>query len=297
MRIAITGGAGFLGLASAVRLAGDGHEVLALDRSAPPARSGIAFRACDVAEQADVASAFVAFRPDVVIHLAALLTVDAKADIVAATRVNALGTAHVFAAAQASGAKRIVHASSVAALGDADTSAGDATVPRPASVYGATKAFGEHLARAFATDHPEMTLIGLRFGSVYGPGRARGWRAIQTLVEQAASGAGELAFPDFPEPIDWTWIGDAAEVTARAATAALSGHRVFNVVGDKRLMREAAAHLAARFPGLRLAPQPDVTPPSAWSFANDGLQAALGYAPHTTMEDGIDAMLAAMPAR
>lgn len=296
MRVAITGGAGFLGLASAIRLAGDGHEVLALDRSAPPTRPGIAFRACDVAEQDDVASAFAYFQPDIVIHLAALLTLDAKTDIVAATRINALGTAHVFAAAQVSGATRIVYASSVAALGDADTSAGDASVPRPASIYGATKAYGEHLARAFAADNPGLTLIGLRFGSVYGPGRARGWRAIQTLVEQAASGAGELAFPDFPEPIDWTWIDDAAEVAARAATAALYGHHVFNVVGDKRLMREAAAHLATRFPGLRLAPQPDVTPPSAWSFANDGLKAALGYVPHTRMEDGIDAMLAAMSA-
>ncbi|AMJ60021.1 NAD-dependent epimerase/dehydratase family protein [Bosea sp. PAMC 26642] len=297
MRIAITGGAGFLGLASAMRLAGDGHEVQALDISAPPARPDITFRACDVAEMGDVTSAFSAFRPDIIVHLAALLTLDAKADIAAATRVNALGTAHVFAAALETGAKRIVYASSVAALGDADTVPGDAAMARPASVYGATKAFGEHLARAFAADNPDLTLIGLRFGSVYGLGRARGWRAIQTLVEQAASGAGDLAFPDFREPIDWTWIGDAAEVTACAATASLSGNHVFNVVGDKRLMREAAAHLATRFPGLRLAPQPDVTPPSAWSFANDGLQAALGYVPHTCMEDGIDAMLAAMPAR
>jgi nucleoside-diphosphate-sugar epimerase len=296
MRIAITGGAGFLGLASAVRLAGDGHEVLALDRSVLPARPAIVFRSCDVAEPDEVASAFEAFQPDAVIHLAALLTLDAKADIVGATRVNALGTAHVFAAAQSSGARRIVYASSVAALGDADVAPGDAAVPRPASVYGATKAYGEHLARAFAADNPDTSLIGLRFGSVYGPGRARGWRAIQTLVEQAASGTGELAFPDYPEPIDWTWIDDAAEVTARAATAPLAGHHVFNVAGDKRRMREAAAHLAMRFPGLKLSPRPDVTPPSAWSFANDGLLAALGYEPHTRMEIGIDAMLAAMRA-
>lgn len=293
MRIAVTGGAGFLGAASAKRLAEDGHELLALDRDGASAGAGIAFQACDVSEFAQVTAAFSAFRPDAVIHLAALLTLDAKADIVAATRVNALGTAHVFTAARDAGTRRIVYASSVAALGDADTSAGDAAVPRPASVYGATKAYGEYLARAFAADAPELTLVGLRFGSVYGPGRARGWRAIQTLVELAANGAGELAYPDFPEPIDWTWIADAAEVTARAATASLSGHRVFNVVGDKRLMREAAAHLARRVPGLRLVPMPDRTPPSAWTFENDGLREALGYVPVTSMEAGIDAMLAA----
>lgn len=296
MRIAITGGTGFLGLASAMRLAADDHDVLSLDQTVLPARGGIAFRACDVARQDDVAAAFAAFRPEVVIHLAALLTLDAKADIVAATRVNALGTAHVFAAAQAHGARHLVYASSVAALGDADISAGDAAVPRPSSVYGVTKAYGEHLARAFAQDNPGLSMIGLRFGSVYGPGRARGWRAIQALVEQAMAGAGEVHYPDFEEAIDWTWIDDAAEVAARAATARLDGHHVFNIVGDKRFMRDAAAHLRRRYPALSLVPASAVTPPSAWGFTNDGLEAALGYAPHTLMEDGIDRMIAALAA-
>ncbi|WP_150129564.1 NAD-dependent epimerase/dehydratase family protein [Bosea sp. RAC05] len=291
MRIAITGGAGFLGLACGLRLSADGHRIMALDRGEHVLPAGIDFRSCDIADDNDVDSAFAEFEPDVVIHFAALLTLDSKADIVAATRVNALGTAVVFSAAQTCGARRVVYASSVAALGDADTRAGDATTPRPASVYGATKAFCEHLARACVADTPEMTLIGLRYGSVYGPGRARGWRAIQTLVEQAVSGVPRLFYPDFPQPIDWTWIGDAAEVAARAVTAPLSGHHVFNVVGDKRFMREAADHLKQRYPSLTTIPQSAQTPPSAWDFANDGLEAALGYTPHTKMEGGIDQMI------
>ncbi|AZO79042.1 MULTISPECIES: NAD(P)-dependent oxidoreductase [unclassified Bosea (in: a-proteobacteria)] len=293
MKIAITGGAGFLGLATVRILIERGHSVLALDRSAAHSPPDLAFRACDVTEQDDVTAAFAAFRPQAVIHLAAMLTLDSKADIVAATRVNALGTAHVFAAAKACGAERVIYASSVAALGDADIGPGDASVPRPASVYGATKAYGEHLARAFAADEPGMTLIGLRFGSVYGPGRERGWRAIQTLVEQAAAGEPSIVYPDFAEPIDWTWIEDAAEVAARAVVAPLTEHRVFNVAGDKRMMREAAAHLARRCPDSSFIAQPDTTPPAAWNFANDGLATAIGYVPQTQMEEGIDRMLAA----
>jgi nucleoside-diphosphate-sugar epimerase len=293
MRIAITGGAGFLGLAAAKALADRGHAVLVLDRSATHLPPEFAFRTCDVTEQDDVAAAFIAFRPQAIIHLAAMLTLDSRADIVAATRVNALGTAHVFAAAHACGAERVVYASSVAALGDADVGPGDASVPRPASVYGATKAYAEHLACAFAADQPDMALIGLRFGSVYGPGRARGWRAIQTLVEQAAAGQPQIVYPDFAAPIDWTWIDDAAEVAARAALAPLSGHHVFNVAGDKRMMREAAAHLSKRCPASSFTAQPDTTPPAAWDFANDGLAAAIGYTPQTRMEEGIDRMLAA----
>jgi hypothetical protein len=40
--------------------------------------------------------------------------------------------------------------------------------------------------------------------------------------------------------------------------------------------------------------QSEAAPPSGWGVRNDGLEAALGYVPATRLEDGIDAMLAAL---
>ena len=90
MRIAITGAGGFLGERLARRLAADGHVVLALDRQMPKTPAGGRARDCDITDLNSVRDAFGAFSPNAVMHLAALLTPEAQADIVAATRVNAL---------------------------------------------------------------------------------------------------------------------------------------------------------------------------------------------------------------
>ncbi|QRM53251.1 NAD(P)-dependent oxidoreductase [Sinorhizobium sp. BG8] len=291
MRIAVTGAAGFLGSSVCTRLAGSGHQVLGMDRAGSHLPAGCEASACDISDHDAVRDALQAFAPQAVIHLAALLTLESGSDIVAATRVNALGTAHIFAEALAAGASRIIYASSVAALGGADTSFGDRSVPQPGSVYGATKAYGEHLANCVAPNHPDTTFIGLRYGYVYGPGRARGWREMQEMVEAAHRGDTEIVFPDYPDPVDWTWVEDATDVTVRMLDAEIAGSRVFNVVGDKRRMRDAAQLLAARYPAARLIPKAAVTPPSAWGFWNDGLKSAIGIEPKTTMEQGIDLCL------
>lgn len=67
---------------------------------------------------------------------------------------------------------------------------------------------------------------------------------------------------------------------------------VVNVVGDKRTARDAMAHLVRRFPGLVVEPVVARTPPAAWGLVNDGIHALLGAAPTTTLEAGIDRMLA-----
>ena len=84
---------------------------------------------------------------------------------------------------------------------------------------------------------------------MYGPGRVRGWRDVQQLIERAAAGERRIAFPDYPDPMDWTWIDDAADVLLRAVERPLPGCAVVNVVGDKRTVRDAMAHLVRRFPG------------------------------------------------
>lgn len=289
MRVLATGAAGFLGRAVVARLKADGHAVLATDRMA-----GDGITALDVAVQPRAAEMCGDFKPDAIVHLAALLTPDSRRDHVVATRVNALGTAIMIQAAIEAGATRIVYASSVAALGTADSRAGDATVPRPGSVYGATKAFAEHLATAIAPDHPRVSFVGLRFGWVYGPGRDRGWREVQAVIEAAARGETEITYPDYPDAIDWTWVEDAAQVTVRAVTAPIEGHRVFNVAGDKRRVAEAVAHLRRRFPAARFTAQPAKTPPAAWGFTNDTVETKLGLRPATTMEAGIDKLIAAL---
>lgn len=283
--ILITGGCGFLGATLARRARAAGHTVMTADVLPGADR---ALDACDP----DAIAALVAdVRPEVVVHLAAGLTDAGERDPVGTTRLNALGTAAVFTAAEANGVGRVVYPTSISAVGPTTGSVGDDTRLAPGNVYGATKAFAEHLAHAMSARPGAPAYLGLRFGYVYGPGRVRGWVEVQSLIERVAAGERRLAYPDYPDAIDWTWIDDAAEVLLQASERPLPPCTVCNVVGDKRPVRAAIAHLARRFPDLVATPVPARTPPAAWGLVNDGLGALLHYVPATTLEQGIDRML------
>ena len=287
MRTLVTGGAGFLGQAFAVRARRAGHQVTTVDLG------GEADVQCDVTDVPALAAAMAQVSPEVVVHLAALLTDVAANDPATAVRVNIGGTAAVFAAARAAAVQRIVYASSIAAVGPCAEGSGDDVALRPLTVYGATKAAGEHLCRALSALDGYPASLALRFGWVYGPGRERGWRVAQEVIERFARGDRDVVVPDFSGPIDWTYVDDAAEVLLRALAAPLTRFSVFNVVGDRRTMRDAIAHLQLRYPGVQVEYQAVTVPASGWMLRNDGLQAALGFAPATRLEDGIDAMLVA----
>jgi UDP-glucose 4-epimerase len=287
VRTLVTGGAGFLGQAFAVRARRAGHQVTTVDLG------GEADVQCDVTDVPALAAAMAQVSPEVVVHLAALLTDVAANDPATAVRVNIGGTAAVFAAARAAAVQRIVYASSIAAVGPCAEGSGDDVALRPLTVYGATKAAGEHLCRALSALDGYPASLALRFGWVYGPGRERGWRVAQEVIERFARGDRDVVVPDFSGPIDWTYVDDAAEVLLRALAAPLTRFSVFNVVGDRRTMRDAIVHLQLRYPGVQVEYQAVTVPASGWMLRNDGLQAALGFAPATRLEDGIDAMLAA----
>ena len=287
MRTLVTGGAGFLGQAFAARTRGAGHEVTTVDRG------GAADIQCDVTDVPALAAAMAKVKPEAVVHLAALLTDAAAGDPAAAVRVNIGGTAAVFAAARAAAVRRVVYASSVAAVGPCAEGSGDDVALRPQTVYGVTKAAGEHLCRALSALDGYPASVALRFGWVYGPGRERGWRVAQEVVERFARGDRRVVVPDFPGPIDWTYVDDAAEVLLRALAAPLPRFAALNVVGDRRTIRDAVAHLQLRHPGVEVERETVAVPASGWTLRNDGLGPALGFVPAMRLEDGIDAMLAA----
>ena len=286
-RILVTGGCGFLGASFTTRARRCGHSVTTVDIA-----DG-ADRALDISEPAAIAAVVAELSPEAIVHLAAGLTDAGERDPVATVRLNALGTAALFTAAEKTRAQRMIYASSISAVGPTLGSVGDDTRLEPGNVYGATKAFCEHFARAMSARPHAPAYLGLRFGYVYGPGRVRGWHELQGLIERVAAGERQLVYPDYPQAIDWTWIDDAVDALLRAVERPLPRLAVVNVVGDKRTVREAIAYLQRRVPDLRADPVAARTPPAAWGLINDGLHALLGATPATTLERGIDRLLAA----
>jgi nucleoside-diphosphate-sugar epimerase len=109
---------------------------------------------------------------DTVVHLAAER--DSEAGWHRLHGPNVIGTYHTFEAARRAGCRRVVLASSVHAVAGHgfDEPVGPDTLPHPTGLYGATKVWGEALARV-ATDRHGLSAICLRIGWAGAPDDSR----------------------------------------------------------------------------------------------------------------------------
>jgi uronate dehydrogenase len=163
--VVVTGGSGSIGTALRERLPALGWQVAGVDRSAA---DGVA--AADVTSAADLDAAFdaagaagAAGAVEAVVHLAAQAS-EAPWPVIRDTNIE--GTYQVFEAARRHGVVRVVYASSVHAVGFTpvtDGLAGDAP-PRPDTLYGVSKVFGEALGRYYA-DRYGLRVACLRIGT------------------------------------------------------------------------------------------------------------------------------------
>ena len=148
MRIAVTGGTGFVGSRVIDAALAAGHEVRALTRREQPPRGGLEWISGDLADR-DAIHRLVR-DCDAIVHVAGVIS---ARDAAAFEAGNVAGTLAMLAAATASGARRFVHVSSLAAR-----------EPK-LSLYGASKARAEELVESSGLDWAIV-----RPPAVYGPG-------------------------------------------------------------------------------------------------------------------------------
>lgn len=157
MKILIIGGAGMLGQKLAQRLARDGrlgaspigsvvlHDIIA----AEPCRESpfpVVVRTGDLSDPGE-ASRLAADQPDVIFHLAAIVSGEAELDFDKGYRINLDGTRHLLQAVRTAGNRpRIVYTSSIAVFGAPfPEKIGDEFCTTPLTSYGTQKAIGELL--------------------------------------------------------------------------------------------------------------------------------------------------------
>ncbi|MEV2601185.1 dTDP-4-dehydrorhamnose reductase [Paenibacillus larvae] len=134
MKILITGAEGQLGREAVQLMKSRGHEVHGMGRGD-----------LDVADPRSCMSVIDRLRPEAVLHAAAYTAVDrAETDADTASKVNALGSRNVAAAAECAGAKLCYISTDYVFDGCADSPYGTDVLPFPLNVYGRTKLEGEH---------------------------------------------------------------------------------------------------------------------------------------------------------
>lgn len=124
-RILVTGGAGFIGHRTVSRLLEiDGYEAvgildnLSVGMPMPEPRARLSLYEADIREAAQVEEVFADFRPDTLVHLAAVHHIPTcERERAYALHVNIVGTENLLASAERSRAGRVVLASSGAVYG------------------------------------------------------------------------------------------------------------------------------------------------------------------------------------
>lgn len=280
-----------------------GHELTGLDnfdpfydrRSKQENLAAVAGRARfvegDVLDAALLDTILAGERFDAIVHLAALAGVGPSLRAPARyQRVNAEGTSVVAEAAVRNRVPRVVFASSSSVYG-ANTKVpfeeGD-RVDDPVSPYAASKRSAELVLRSFHhTSGLEVTV--LRYFTVYGP-RQRPDMAIHAFCRAIDAGEPVRLLGGGGSSRDYTYVDDIVAGTVAAIERAPAGYAIYNLGGHHATSLQAlVAQIGA---ALGEAPRVEIAPAMRGDVEHtlasiERARADLGYAPSTSVEEGL----------
>jgi len=223
VRAVITGAAGFVGRHLSEHLAGEGDDVVAVDRDH------------DITELDSLTETFAQAGPDVVYHLAALSHVGASWDDPAdVLRVNVLGTNSVLSAARrAAPQATVLVVSSAEVYGvvvPEELPLTERAELRPGSPYAASKAAAEIVAGQAARGFGQRVVIARPFNHI-GPGQSASFfvpAIARRLVEARRSGTRRVTIGNLSARRDFTDVRDVVRAYRLLARCGASGV-VYNV--------------------------------------------------------------------
>lgn len=225
MRALVTGGAGFIGSATVRALLARGDEVRVLDNFSTgfeeDTLDGIEVVRGDIRNLETVRRACQG--ADLVFHLAAVRSVPRSVDDpVLSHEVNVSGTLNVLLAAEASGARRVVYASSSSVYGGSDgRPSREDDPPLPLSPYAASKLAGEQYCSVW-TRLKGLSTVALRYFNVFGPGQhpeSKYAAVFPAFISAVLSGRSPQVHWDGEQARDFTFVEDVASANLLAAEA------------------------------------------------------------------------------
>ena len=289
--ILVTGASGMVGHALAAALAMQGRPVIGVDRR-PSARSTAGFsmlqaelgdfqRLCDLVRE---------HRVHAIVHCGGISgPMLGRDDPAGVSRANIMGTVHILEAARILGLERVVYCSSCGAYGDTGPPPVGEDAPLAATdIYGATKAAGDMLVRAYAARH-DVNGIAIRLCWIYGPGRTTSC-VIRTMVQDALmERPTRLPFGRGVQR-QFIYLDDAVEALIAALDAVSISGCALNVTGGVRTtLDEVAATVRDVLPraDIQLASGPD--PDDYWQelFDISAARRDLGWRPRVELREGI----------
>ncbi len=302
MRVAVTGGAGYIGSTLAVRLLERGDDVVSVDDESigdyghlrKHEEGGKA--ECVVGDIRDLELLVERWRDcDAVAHLAALPgLVRCNEHPEEAVSVNVYGTYQVMEAARRLDIGRVVFCSSASTYGvPVEMPVTEEHPQRPLNLYGVTKAAGEQVVNTYWDNHGIET-VNLRFGNIYGVGVYTRWgTVIPKFVNQGMTGEPLTVYGDGEYSRDFVHVQDISEAMILSLTKQGVGGETFNVGGETLTVNqiadivkeEIAAETGGEAEAVNTAPRPGET--KKFSYDLTKIRGVLGFENSWTVREGV----------
>jgi UDP-glucuronate 4-epimerase len=322
MKVLVTGCAGFIGMHVAERLLARGDEVVGLDnlnayydpslKEARLARllphAGFGFHRLDLADREAMPTLFAQGRFQRVVHLAAQAGVRySLRNPHAYTDTNVSGFLNILEGCRHNACEHLVYASSSSVYGanrKLPFSVHDST-DHPVSLYAASKKANELMAHTYSHLF-RLPVTGLRFFTVYGPW-GRPDMSLFLFTRAILEGQPIEVFNHGQMERDFTYIDDIVEGVVRVldrvpvpdAAADMSHpdpavsdapYRLYNIGNHSpvklTVFIETLERALGRPAQKKLLPMQPGDVPATYAEVAD-LQADVGFAPSTHLEDGI----------
>ncbi len=296
-RVAITGGAGFIGSNLAYEL-GTANTVIIIDDlftgrieniAGLIDKENVTFIQASILDLHLLTQVFNGI--DFVFHQAAIPSVPRSIeDPLSTNEVNITGTLDVLIAARDNNVKKVIFASSSSVYGDTPTlpKVEDMTA-NPQSPYGLTKLVGEYYCRLFQQIH-HLPTICLRYFNIYGPRQnpnSEYAAVVPRFISRVLQNKSPVIYGDGKQTRDFTFIQDAIEANIIAAENNATG--IFNIgTGESTTINELAEAIIKVMdrdlqPIYQEARAGDIRD----SLAAISKAKAIGYKPQYSLEDGL----------
>jgi len=317
MRIALIGGAGFIGHHLAVALCARAHDVLVVDhlavnnhvslmenknglwtskyirfcrqRSEAWNNAGAEFALADASDYHSLSRKVAPWKPDVIVHLAAVAHITVtRSDEYLAFRNSILTLKNSIDLGVACDVKRLVYFSSSTVYGNFASPRVDEESPvRPDTTYGAYKLAGELFVKSAARDKGLPYTI-IRPQALYGP-RCVSRRVTQIFIENALDDKPLRIDGNGSAAHDFTYIDDLVSgVVACLDSPDASDNETFCITASQaRTLKELAEIVQSHIPCEIQYGPPDPEKPSRGTMDCSKAERLLGWRPRLTLEEGM----------
>jgi UDP-glucose 4-epimerase len=306
-KMAVTGGAGFIGSNLGEHLASQGYRVVIIDNFSTGKEENLAGWArqdpaqvevlrVDINETGRMVNAFEGVR--YVFHQAAIPSVPRSIDDPISTNfANVSGTLSVLQAAREAGVERVVAASSSSVYGDnPELPKLEPRTGRPLSPYALSKVVDEEYCRLYHQIYGLETVC-LRYFNVFGPRqdpKSQYSAVIPRFITRLLTNQAPIVFGDGDQTRDFTYITNVIDANWTAATHPKAVGEVFNIGCGEQTSLNALLGTLNAILGTDAKPiyEPPRTGDVRHSVADVGkAKNLLGYSPAVSLKEGLEKVL------